>query len=75
MSERSRNDTGLTGLHEVTVAGAIGPVLRAMTEPAASSAGLHTILRVRADDDQDLVDVLDLFESRGIDVTTISVVG
>ena len=65
---------GCDSLHEVTVVGLIGPALRAMAEPAASAAHLQTILRVRTDDDQDLVDVLDLFESRGIDVTTISVV-
>lgn len=61
------------GVYELTVAGRIGPVLQARFEPATTaSCELLTILYLRGHGGQDLVDILDLLGSRGLDVATIN---
>lgn len=66
------SDGGPGADYELTVVGALGPVLRAMVEPAVTtSCGLLTIVRVRGHDGQDLVDVLDVLGSRGLEALDI----
>jgi len=60
-------------LYELTVVGAFGPVLRGMLETCVSvSAELHAIIRTGLLEDRDLVDLVFLFESRGLEITKIS---
>ncbi len=68
---RRRRQTG----YEVTLVGELGPVLRAMVESSATATSeLHTIMRVRARDDEDLVDVVHRLRSRGLEITNISTI-
>lgn len=61
------------GVYELTVAGRLGPVLRARFEPATTtSCELLTIMCLRGQGGKDLVDILDLLRSRGLDVATIN---
>jgi hypothetical protein len=61
--------------YELTLVGELGPVLRAMVEPSATAtAGVHTIMRVRARDGEDLVDVVHRLRSRGLEITNISTI-
>jgi hypothetical protein len=60
-------------LYELTVVGAFGPVLRGMLETCVSvSAELHAIIHTGLLEDRDLVDLVLLFESRGLELTKIS---
>lgn len=61
--------------YELTVVGKLGPVLRAIVEPAVmTSSGQLTIIRLRGHEDLDLVDVLDMVGSRGLDAVAISAI-
>jgi hypothetical protein len=60
------------GVYELTVAGRLGPVLQAMFEPATTTSCEHlTIMCLRGQGGKDLVDVLELLGSRGLDVANI----
>jgi hypothetical protein len=60
-------------LYELTVVGAFGPVLQGMLETCVSvSPELHAIIRTGLIDDRDLVDLVLLFDSRGLEITKIS---
>lgn len=60
-------------VYELTVVGRLGPALRARFRPAATtSCAMSTILWLRSEGGQDLVDVLRLLVSHGLEVTTIS---
>jgi hypothetical protein len=61
--------------YELTLVGELGPALRAMVESSATAtSGLHTIMRVRARDGEDLVDVVHRLRSRGLEITKISTI-
>lgn len=65
----------IDAVYELTVVGALGPALRARFRPAAATACAHnTILCLRAHGGEDLVDVLGLLRSHGLEVTTISAI-
>jgi hypothetical protein len=65
----------LEAVYELTVVGRLGPVLRARFMPAATtSSAVNTIMCLRAHDGEDLLDVLRLLRSRGLEVTTISAI-
>ena len=63
-------------VYEFTVVGRLGPVVRAMLEPVAETASSEvlTIMCLRGHDGQDLVDIVQLLWSRGLEATTISVI-
>lgn len=60
-------------VYEFTVAGRLGPVLRAMLEPVAETTASEalTIMCLPGHDGQDLVDIVQLLGSRGLEATTI----
>ena len=65
----------LDAVYELTVAGVLGPALRARFQPAATtSCAPSTILCLRARGGEDLVDVLRVLRSHGLEVTTISAI-
>lgn len=71
MTPRRRRDA----VYELTVVGKLGPVLRAMVEPATTtSCELQTMMVLRGRDGEDLVDILHLLRSHGLEVATISTV-
>lgn len=62
-------------VYELTVAGALGPVLRSALAPCfVAQTEPQTVLRANVHDDGDLIDLLRLLESRGLDVADIAVV-
>ena len=60
------------GVYELTVAGRLGPVLQAMFEPATTTSCELTIMCLQGHGGKDLVDILDLLGSRGLDVANIN---
>ena len=65
----------LDAVYELTVVGRLGLVLRARFQPAATtSSAVSTIMCLRAQDGEDLVDVLRLLGNRGLEVTTITAI-
>lgn len=59
--------------YELTVAGAIGPVLRSALKPhQVARTQICTILRTGGSDDRDLVDLMLLLESRSLNVEDVS---
>jgi hypothetical protein len=58
---------------ELTVVGRIGPVLRAMLEPVAAttSCEVQTVLCLQCRDGEDVPDVVELLESRGLVATMV----
>lgn len=59
--------------YELTIVGTLGPVLQRALEPYASAARQpQTILRASLPESGDLVDLLELLEARGVDVTNIT---
>ena len=61
--------------YELTLVGELGPAMRALVEPSATATSeVHTIMRVRARDDEDLVDVVHRLRSRGLEITNISTI-
>lgn len=62
--------------YELTVVGALGPVLRKALAPyATASCEQHTILRTALGDDADLVDLVLMLASRGLDIADVVEVG
>jgi hypothetical protein len=60
-------------VYELTLAGAIGPVLRFALKPhQVAQTQICTILRTRASADRDLVDLMLRLESRGLKVEDVS---
>jgi len=58
--------------YELTVAGALGPVLRsALAAQAVASTEQQTILRAGLGEDTDLVDLFLMLASRGLEVTDV----
>jgi hypothetical protein len=71
MTSRGKHESTL---YELTVVGAFGPVVRGMLETCvAASAEVHAVIRTGLSKDLDLVDLVLLFESRGLKITKISV--
>ena len=61
--------------YELTLVGELGPALRAMVESSVrATSEEQTIMRVRARDDEDLVDVLHRLRARGLEITNISTI-
>jgi hypothetical protein len=60
-------------VYELTVRGRLGPALRAALAPVAetTSTQLLTIVCLPGRDGQDLVDIVALLGSQGLDATTI----
>jgi hypothetical protein len=59
--------------YELTVVGTLGPVLQRALEPYASAARQpQTILRASLRESGDLVDLLEVLEARGLDITNIT---
>ncbi len=60
-------------VYEFTVAGRLGPVLRAALEPVAetTSSEVLTIMCLPGHEGQDLVDIVELLGARGLEPTTI----
>ena len=62
-------------VYELTVAGRLGPVLRAALAPAvAATASSHITLTWHGDEETDLVDVVQMLVSLGLEATTVSTV-
>jgi hypothetical protein len=60
-------------IYELTVAGALGPVLRCALRPhKVARTQLCTILRIRPSADRDLVDLMERLESRELKVEDVS---
>jgi hypothetical protein len=58
--------------YELTVTGAVGPVLRsALSPPAVASTEQQTILRAELDGNIDLVDLVLMLASRGLEITAV----
>jgi hypothetical protein len=65
--------TSGSAVYELTVAGAIGPVLRCALKPhKVERTQICTILRAGASADRDLVDLMLILESRGLNVEDVS---
>lgn len=63
-----------SAIYEFTVAGILGPTLRHALEPVTASMTLQTVMRAHAPEQQDLVDVVFLLQSLGLEITDVSVV-
>jgi hypothetical protein len=71
MNRSGRSDD----VYELTVVGELGPVLRAMMQPTATICSeSQTIICLRGQDGEDLVDVLDRLRSGGFEVATINTI-
>jgi hypothetical protein len=65
-----------SGTYEITVAGALGPVLRAALQPLVTTAsGPCTTLRTALKRRGDIADLVALLDAKGLEVTQISVRG
>lgn len=65
-----------SGTYEITVAGALGPVLRAAMQPLVTTAsGPCTTLRTALRRTGDLADVFALLDAKGLEVTHLTVRG
>jgi hypothetical protein len=63
-----------SGTYEITVAGALGPVLRAAMQPlVATTSGQCTTLRAALRRRGDLADLLAALDAKGIEVTHVAV--
>lgn len=64
-----------TMVYELTVAGALGPAVKAVLQPlVTASAELQTILRAEVPPDVDLVDLVRILDALGVefaDITTV----
>lgn len=70
MSAQSRPGSAL--VYELTIAGGIGPIVRNALRPqVAEPPRLFTILRTGALSDRDVVDLVLLLHSRGLDIECI----
>jgi hypothetical protein len=63
-------------VYELTVVGRLGPVLQAMLEPpaAVTSCQTQTSVCLRGEDGRDLMDILLMLRSRGLEATAIRLV-
>lgn len=62
------------GTYEITVVGALGPVLRAALHPLVTTAsGPCTTLRTALDRRGDLADLVALLDAKGLEVTHVTV--
>lgn len=66
----------LEAVYELTVVGMLGPVLRAMVEPVMmpTSCELQTTICVRRHDGEDLVDILQMLRTLGLEVESINTI-
>ena len=66
----------LDAVYELDVVGKLGPALRAIVESAAStpSSELQTIMCLRGHEGEDLVEILCLLRSWGLEVATINTI-
>ncbi|MDF2145511.1 hypothetical protein [Knoellia sp. p5-6-4] len=65
-----------TGTYEITVAGSLGPVLRAALQPLVTTAsGPCTTLRAALRRRDDIADLVALLDAKGLEVTHISLDG
>lgn len=65
-----------SGTYEITVAGALGPVLRAAMQPLVTSAsGSCTTLRTALRRKGDVADLLAVLDAKGLEVTQLTVRG
>ena len=65
-----------TGTYEITVAGVLGPVLRAALQPLVTTAsGPCTTLRAALRRRDDIADLVALLDAKGLEVTHISLHG
>jgi hypothetical protein len=72
---RVRNRTQ-PAVYELTIVGAVGPVLRDALRPhAVSSAELRTIVSADLPGNHDLVDLVGILASRGIEIEEVAVLG
>ncbi len=63
-----------SGTYEITVVGALGPVLRAALQPlVATASGPCTTLRTALSRRGDLADLLAALDARGFEVTHVAV--
>jgi hypothetical protein len=61
--------------YELTLAGVLGPAVRTVLQPIVSaSAELHTIVRAGSSSDLDLVDLVRILDSMGVEITEIAAV-
>jgi hypothetical protein len=66
----------VSGTYEITVAGSLGPVLRAAMEPLVTTAsGPCTTLRAALRRKGDIADLVALLDAKGLEVSHISVRG
>lgn len=67
-------DPGRPVRYELTVTGALGPVLRSALAPCdVTRVDVHTILRTAARDGTDLVDVVAALERTGLEIADVAV--
>jgi hypothetical protein len=67
--------SGHGAVYELTVVGRLGPVLRAALAPAvAATASSHLTLTWHGDEEADLVDVVQLLVSLGLEATAVSTI-
>jgi hypothetical protein len=65
-----------SGTYEITVVGALGPVLRAAMQPlVATASGPCTTLRAALQRRGDIADLVALLDAKGLEVTHITVRG
>ena len=62
-------------VYELTVVGRLGPVLRAALAPAvAATSSSHLTLAWHGDEETDLVDLVQMLVSLGLEATTVSTI-
>ena len=66
---------GCDAVYEISVVGGLGPVLRAALEPCTTAtSGINTIIQVTRQDADDLVEVVRVLGSAGLEITDVIVV-
>lgn len=72
MSSWVRGQQSGPATYELTVVGALGPVLRHALAPYATATAEHqTVLRTELGDDADLVDLVLMLASRGLEIADV----
>jgi len=72
MTSRERPIRTQAVTYELTVAGDVGPAVRNALAPYASASSEHlTTLRTEVGEDSDLVDLVLMLASRGLEITDI----
>jgi hypothetical protein len=68
------HEGGQAPVYELTVVGMLGPVLRDVLRPyQVTSTGHHTIMRKDMTDNHDLVDLVHLLDSVGLQIADVAV--